>query len=76
MKMKAAEVLANFTEAYEEVSRGKLVEIAKAHNYPLEVLFTLLQSYKWNRSLVYGKLTSKEMHPTTCTLAGALAPPV
>ena len=39
------------------------------------MLFTSLSAYKWQRRLVYGKLVSKKVDPTTGILAGAMAAP-
>ena len=39
------------------------------------MLFTSLSAYKWQRRLVYGKLVSTKVDPTTGILAGAMAAP-
>ncbi len=63
-KQNSAEVLADLAKAYEGVNRQLLVEQSGKRGYPLEVLYTSLTSYQWDRRLVYGKLTSKKISTT------------
>ncbi len=57
------------------MDRQALIDKAKKHGFPLNVLFTSLCAYKWQRRLVHGKLVSKKVDPTTGILAGAMAAP-
>jgi hypothetical protein len=71
----SAEVLADVSKAYEGVDRRILLKLAVQYRYPLHVLFTSVTSYAWPRRLVYDKMVSKCIWPTTGVLAGAMAAP-
>ncbi len=71
-KTHALEIQMDHRKAFEQVSRARVLELARAAGAPLLPLFTSLLACRWQRRLVCGSCLSTPLHPTLGIAAGSV----